>query len=156
MTPLEFLIVELGTIAFVAYSSFLNANLHHLLSMLVPAIKKLKITLINVGLTDAARDIGQTRLPILEEWYRGSLWYGAVTFILSFLLMIDGFLLYVVKGVPYILVILTAMLLGSTVFFFPRTAMRRGRTIKALQSYYEMVIEVQCLATTLQNGNKKI
>jgi hypothetical protein len=122
----------------------INANLHHLLIKLIPFLEKdLKPLLsANAEYVEFVRTLNKEILPVLNQWFTGSLWYGAVAFALIIMLTVEGFLGLFFHVFPYILVFGIAMFLGSIVFFFPRLINRRLRTIVGIDNYYQVYMNI--------------
>jgi hypothetical protein len=134
---LNFWLAYTGLFVIITIASALNANLHHHLDILIPWLKEtFRPALLNNAHPDEARDLQKERLPILEEWNKACLWYGGITFVLQLLLFLLGALVVFNTGIPYILLMVIVMLLGSLVMFFPRTVIRRSNVKQAIGFYF--------------------
>ena len=136
----------------VTVCSTINLSLHNALVHLIPWLETtFTDELREAGNLDDIRDIKKTRIPLLEDWYLGSRWYGIVVFVLQIMLIIVAGLVQFFHVVPYILVMVTIMLLGSILFyftwlhfmllgstlmFFPRTWIRRKHVFTARSFYF--------------------
>lgn len=121
----------------VTVCSTINLSLHNALVHLIPWLETtFTDELREAGNLDDIRDIKKTRIPLLEDWYLGSRWYGIVVFVLQIMLIIVAGLVQFFHVVPYILVMVTIMLLGSTLMFFPRTWIRRKHVFTARSFYF--------------------
>lgn len=116
--------------------SMFNKSLFTHLDILIPWLSQTFHPILIRVSPGQARDINIKQIPELEEWLTACEWYAILTYILLVLLLILGALLAVNNGIPYILLMVIGMLLGSTVFFFPRTVIRWIKVKKAIGHYF--------------------
>lgn len=133
----QFWLAFSGLCLIITISSALNASLMKHLEILIPWIKEtFRPTLLSSGHTKEARDLSLERIPLLENWEQAGIWYGVITFALQILMVGLGLFVQYSKGIPYILLMVIVMLLGSMVMFFPRTVIRRSNVKKAIGFYF--------------------
>lgn len=126
-----------GLFAVVTICSFCNRALRKNIDILLPWIKEiLHPALVNNAKPVMAREMVKDRIPTLEAWDKAAVWYDVITYVLMMCLTLLGLLVSYSIGIPYILLMVIAMLLGSMVMFFPRTLIRRYRVRKAIGHYF--------------------
>lgn len=155
MSALQFWILWNVLFLFVVTCSMMNANLHTYLKTLLPWFQKIYLPKLLASEHSAdARSIKRDQIPLFEEWEKACGWYSFITFTLQILLLILASLMTFSVGVPYILLMVIVMLLGSTVMFFPRTIIRRANVKAAVGFYFLAHAKLLCdeVTNSIQNG----
>lgn len=136
-TMVTFWLAYSGLFLIITICSLLNASLAKHLKILIPWINEtFRPALMDGGHPNHARDLTLERIPVLEEWEKAARYYTIITYILQFLMFALGAFVQSGHGIPYILLMVIVMLLGSMVMFFPRTVIRRLNVKKAIGFYF--------------------
>ncbi len=133
---LKFWIAFTAIFAFTTVGAIINQSLYTKIKNLVPWLTKSFIpTIIRDGNVEEANTIKRDQLPIIDQWYMASLWYGVTTFVLQIILLLSGLYVSVYHDLPFFIALPNLLLLGSTVMFFPRTCIRRSKISTIHKNY---------------------
>lgn len=132
-----------GLFVIITACAMTNASLAKYLKIIIPWINEtLRPALVAGGHSNHARDITLERIPVLEEWEKAARYYSIITYILQALMFTVGAFVQFQIGMPYILLMVIVMLLGSMVMFFPRTVIRRLNVKQAIGFYFMAYAEL--------------
>jgi len=125
-----------------------NVSLRKHIDILLPWLKDtFHPSLAKNGYPSLAHNIKTERIPTLQKWDKAAVWYDAIVYVLMLLLGLLGMFVTISTEIPYILLMVIAMLLGSMVMFFPRTLLRWHGVKKAIGHYFlahaGMLVEIK-------------